>query len=200
MAGHAGHRTPEETGMTIKIAGITGSLRRASVNRMLLQAAAQALPVYADFAVWESMDRIPPFNEDWEADPAPVAVAELRQVIAHADALLIATPEYNGSFPGQLKNALDWASRPYGRSVLQGKPTAVISASPSPAGAAQAAADLRRVLSRARAAVLDVELAVPGAHAKFGPDGQLTDPELDRRLRTVAGELAQAGADRREAA
>jgi chromate reductase len=186
--------------MTIKIAGIAGSLRRASVNRTLLQAAAQALPADVDFAVWESLDRVPPFNEDWEADPAPLAVAELRQVIADADVLLIATPEYNGTIPGQLKNALDWASRPYGRSALQGKPAVVISASASPRGAAEAAADLRRVLSRAGADVLDVELAVPRAFAQFGPDGQLADPELDRQLRAVVGELAAIGDAKHEAA
>jgi NAD(P)H-dependent FMN reductase len=85
---------------TIKIVGIAGSLRRASVNRMLLDAAAQALPADVDFAVWDSLHRVPPFNEDWEADPAPVAVAELRHEIADTDVLLIATPEYNGTRAG----------------------------------------------------------------------------------------------------
>jgi chromate reductase, NAD(P)H dehydrogenase (quinone) len=179
--------------MTIKIVGIAGSLRRASVNRMLLDAAAQALPADVDFTVWDSLNRVPPFNEDWEADPAPVAVAEMRHEITDADVLLIATPEYNGTFPGQLKNALDWATRPFGRSVLPGKHVAVISASPLPTGAARAGADLRALLGRTRAIVLDVELAVGGAPGKFGPDRQVADPELGRQLRAVADELVAAG-------
>lgn len=109
--------------MTIKIAGIAGSLRRASVNRMLLPATAQVLAPDVDFAIWDSLDRVPPFNEDWEADPAPVAVDEMRQVIADADVLLIATPEYNGSIPGQLKNALDWASRPMATPTCRASPS-----------------------------------------------------------------------------
>lgn len=108
--------------MTSTIAGIAGSLRRGSVNRLLLQAAGQELPPGARLAVFELLDRAPPFNQDWEADPAPLAVAELRRLIAAAGGLLIATPEYNGSIPGQLKNALDWASRPCGSAVLLGKP------------------------------------------------------------------------------
>ena len=138
--------------MPTKITGIVGSLRRESLNRMLLQAAAGLMPPDAELVTWDELDRVPPFNEDWEADPAPLTIATLRQAIADADGLLIATPEYNGSIPGQLKNAVDWASRPYGRAVLQGKPAAVISASPLPSGAAGAAAELRKVLTRARAA------------------------------------------------
>jgi chromate reductase, NAD(P)H dehydrogenase (quinone) len=106
-------------------------------------------------------------NEDWEADPAPLAVAARRELIADADGLLIATPEYNGSIPGQLKNALDWASRPRGAAVLQGKPAAVISASTSARGAARAAADPRKVLTIAGASVITATLAVPRAFAQF---------------------------------
>jgi chromate reductase, NAD(P)H dehydrogenase (quinone) len=96
--------------MTITIVGIAGSLRRGSFNRMLLEAAVQLLPPDAELEVLDLLDRVPPFNEDWEAETAPLAVARLRGLIADADGLLIATPEYNGSIPGQLKNALDWAS------------------------------------------------------------------------------------------
>lgn len=180
--------------MTIKIAGIAGSLRSGSFSRMLLLSAARALPPDAEFTSYDLLDRVPPFNEDWEADPAPVAVAQLRQAIADADGLLIATPEYNGSVPGQLKNALDWASRPYRGSVLQDKPAAVISASPKSDGAAQAAADLRRVLAISGASVLGTEFAVPRVFAQFSPEGQLADPELDRQLRAVTDELIQAAA------
>jgi chromate reductase, NAD(P)H dehydrogenase (quinone) len=186
--------------MTITIAGIAGSLRRGSSNRMLLQAAAQILPQDAELEYFDLLDRVPPFNEDWEADPAPPAVARLRDLIAGADGLLIATPEYNGSIPGQLKNALDWASRPYGAGALQGKPTAVISASPSPRGAAGAAADLRRVLTSTGASVVGSGLAVPGVFAQFRQDGRLADPDLDRQLRTIASDLLQAAGSRRAAA
>jgi len=186
--------------MTITIAGIAGSLRRGSFNRMLLYAAAQLLPPDAELEVFDLLDRVPPFNEDWEADPAPLAVARLRALIADADGLLIATPEYNGSIPGQLKNALDWASRPYGAGALQDKPVAVISASPSPRGAAGAAADLRRILTNTGASVVGSGLAVPGAFGQFRRDGQLADPDLVRQLRTVTGDLIQAVGGSRAAA
>jgi chromate reductase len=177
---------------TIKIAGIAGSLRRGSVNRMLLRAAGQVLPPGAELEIWDYLDRVPPFNEDWEADPAPPAVAGLRELIAGADALLIATPEYNRSIPGQLKNALDWASRPRGSAVLRGKPAAVISASPRADGAAEAAADLRKVLAEAGASVADAGLAVPRAFAQFTPGGRLADPGLEAQLRAVTADLIQA--------
>ncbi len=179
--------------MPTKIAGIVGSLRRESLNRMLLQAAAGLMPPDAELVTWDELDRVPPFNEDWEADPVPLTIATLRQAIADADGLLIATPEYNGSIPGQLKNAVDWASRPYGRAVLQGKPAAVISASPLPSGAAGAAAELRKVLTRARASVADAGLVVPSASTQFGPDGQLADSGLSGQLRAVIDALIQAG-------
>lgn len=186
--------------MASTIAGIAGSLRRGSFNRMLLEAAGQELPPDVELTVFELLDRVPPFNEDWEADPAPFAVAVLRGLIADAAGLLIATPEYNGSIPGQLKNALDWASRPQGAAVLQGKPAAVVSASPGALGAAGAAADLRRVLAIAGASVIPPTLAVPRAFAQFTLEGQLADPELSRQLRTVTDELAQAADSCRQAA
>ncbi len=186
--------------MTMTIAGIAGSLRRDSVNRMLLRAAEQELPPGARLAVFGLLDRVPPFNQDWEGDPAPLAVAELRRLIAAADGLLIATPEYNASIPGQLKNALDWASRPHRSAALQGKPAAVISASPRGQGAADAAADLRKVLRAAGASVISAGLSVPRAHTQFTPGGQLADPALSRQLRTVTADLIQSAAGRHEAA
>jgi chromate reductase, NAD(P)H dehydrogenase (quinone) len=186
--------------MVTKIAGIAGSLRHGSYNRMLLDAAAQLLASDGEVTVFDLLDRVPPFSEDWEADPAPLAVAQLRQLIASADGLLIATPEYNGSMPGQLKNALDWASRPRDAAALQGKPTAVISASPGARGGAGAADDLRKVLVVAGASVMAATLAVPRAFAQFGPDGQLADPELTRQLSAVTDELAQTAESRRRAA
>jgi chromate reductase, NAD(P)H dehydrogenase (quinone) len=182
--------------MTTTIAGIAGSLRRGSVNGLLLRAAGQELPPGARLAVFELLDRVPPFNEDWEADPAPLSVAELRQLIAAADGLLITTPEYNGSIPGQLKNALDWVSRPCVSSVLLGKPAAVIGASRGDHGAAAAAAELRKVLRAAGASVIGPGLSIPRAATQFTPGGQLADPGLGRQLRAVTGELIQAAASR----
>ncbi len=186
--------------MATIIAGIAGSLRRGSFNRLLLQAAGQALPPDVKFTIWNGLDRVPPFNEDWEADPAPLVVAQLRQLIAGADGLLIATPEYNGSIPGQLKNVLDWASRPRGSAVLHGKPAAVISASPGARGAASAAADLRKILTIAGASLVGTGLAVPRVFAQFTPEGQLADPELGAQLRAVTEELTQTACGRRQAA
>jgi chromate reductase, NAD(P)H dehydrogenase (quinone) len=180
--------------MTITIAGIAGSLRRGSFNRALLLAAAYHLPPGAELAVWDGLRRVPPFSEDAEAGRAPAGVAELRRVIGDADGLLIATPEYNGSVPGQLKNALDWASRPRGAAALDGKPTAVISASPTPYGAAWAQADLRKILGIASAELTAAGLAVPRAPTQFTLAGQLADPVLRDRLAVVITELAQRAA------
>lgn len=105
--------------MTVRITGIAGSLRRESFNRKLLHAAAHEMPHGAELTVWDGLGAVPPFSEDLEAAPAPAGVTDLRQVIAEADGLLFATPEYNGSVPGQLKNAIDWASRPRRGGVLK---------------------------------------------------------------------------------
>jgi|SRR5579875_113116 chromate reductase len=186
--------------MAVTIAGIAGSLRAGSYNRALLRAAACALPPDLELTIWDGLGQVPPFSEDAEAGPVPAAVAGLRRLIGGAGGLLIATPEYNGSIPGQLKNALDWASRPRGAAVLQGKPAAVISASPSPRGAVRALADLRKVLAIAGADLTGTELAVPRAHTQFTPGGRLADPRLRGRLAQVISELAQRAAATAQAA
>lgn len=175
---------------TTTITGIAGSLRRDSFNRRLLEAAAQELPGGITLKIWDGLQRVPPFNEDVEAGPVPLAVADLRDVIAEADAVLIATPEYNGSMPGQLKNALDWASRPRGSAVLESKPVATASASPTPYGATWAQENLRRVLAVSGADVVGGELAVPQAFRQFDDTGRLADPELRGRLTELVTELA----------
>ncbi len=172
----------------VRVLGIAGSLRRASYNRGLLRAAVRLSPAQLDLTIWDRLKLLPPFDEDDEHDPA-AAVLELRAAIAASDALLVVTPEYNGSLPGQLKNALDWASRPRAESVLHGKPAAVLGASPSRSGGRSAQADTRRVLARAGARVSERELGVAHAHERFGPDGELNDDGLRRELVELLTEL-----------
>ncbi len=178
-----------------RILGISGSLRRDSYNTRLLAAAGELLPDDAELVVWAGLREIPPFDEDDEAGPAPEAVADLRAALADADAVLFATPEYNGSVPGVLKNALDWASRPHGTNPLRNLPVAVVGASPGGFGAVWAQADLRRILSRIGARVLDTELVVGNAPDRCDDDGELADQEIRNELEQLLEslvELAQA--------
>ena len=177
--------------MSVTIAAIAGSLRAGSHTRALLRAAAYDPPPGIRLAIWNGLAHVPPYSEDAEAGPAPAGVAALRALIAGAGALLIATPEYNGSIPGQLKNALDWASRPHGAAVLRGKPAATIGASPSPRGAAWALADLRKVLTIAGADLTATELAVPQVHTQLTVDGGIADPALRDRITQLVSDLAQ---------
>ena len=131
---------------------------------------------------------MPPFDEDDEDGPVPAAVRELRGAIAGADAVLIATPEYNGSVPGQLKNALDWASRPHVTNVLRNKPVAVVGASTGGFGAVWAQADLRRILTRIGARIVELELPVAHAHTAFDDAGRTTDANVAAQL----GEMIDA--------
>lgn len=138
--------------MSTRILAISGSLRRESRNSLLLRLAQEHAPSGVEVVIWDGLADIPAYNEDDEHDPGTAVIA-LRSAIAGANALLIATPEYNFGVPGALKNALDWASRPYGASVLSGRPTSVIGASPSSFAASQARGDLRRALALSGAGV-----------------------------------------------
>lgn len=131
-------------------------------------------------------------NQDTEERPA-ASVLGLRRAITDADVVLLVTPEYNGSVPGQLKNALDWASRPVHDTVLRDKPVAVIGASPSPGGTAGSQADARKILKRIGAQVLDVEVQVAHAHKQFDKAGKLTAPDLGEALCEVMTILAESG-------
>ena len=175
----------------MRVLGVSGSLRQASHNRTLLRAAAALLPPDVEFIEYERLKAIPPFDEDDEFDP-PAAVAEWRGAIADADAVLFATPEYNSSVPGQLKNAIDWASRPFADTVLRNKPVAVIGASTSMFGAVWAQAELRKALAAAGARVLDRELPVAGAAEAFDERGRLRDEDLVLELETILAELRDA--------
>lgn len=184
----------------MRILGISGSLRRGSFNTGLLRAAAEALPPGVGLELWEGLKAIPPYDQDDDVEPAPEPVAELREAIAHADAVLIATPEYNSSIPGQLKNAIDWASRPFPGNALRNKPVAVIGASTGSFGAVWAQAELRKVLGATGARVLDQELGVGGSPGRFDEKGNLLDPELRRRLAEIIGSLLREAEPVRSAA
>jgi chromate reductase, NAD(P)H dehydrogenase (quinone) len=184
----------------MRVLGISGSLRRGSYNSALLRAAAERLPAGAELVEFARLGEIPPYDADLEAErPLPVAVAELRQAIREADAVLIATPEYNHSIPGALKNALDWASRPAGESALMGKPAAAIGASTGMFGAVWAQAELRKVLGAMGGRVAEAELPVPRAQDLYA-DGRLAlGPEQSARLEELLAELVSEAAELREA-
>jgi len=174
----------------MRVLGLSGSLRRDSHNRALLHAAAAVLPAGAELVVWDRIAELPAYDEDLDAAPAPEPVQALREAIADADAILIATPEYNHSLPGALKNALDWASRPYATNALRDKPVAVVGASTGLFGAVWAQAEARKVLRAIGANVLDRELPVGQADHAFGADGALSDPDQQAALAAIAELLA----------
>jgi chromate reductase len=167
----------------MKILAISGSLRAASHNTALLRAAAAHAPEGVEIELYEGLGQLPPYNEDHDTDTPAAEVQRLRGEISDADGVLISTPEYNGTVPGQIKHLVDWASRPYGQeSALYGKPVAVIGASISDYGAMWAQDHLRKSLGVAGARVLDRELPVGKAADRFGPDGALIDPEIKDAL------------------
>jgi chromate reductase len=176
----------------MRVLGISGSLRRDSLNSALLRAAAERLPAGAELVEFDRLREVPPYDEDVELEGTPPAVEELRRAVRSADAVLIATPEYNHSIPGQLKNALDWASRPAGKSALNGKPAAVVGASTGMFGAVWAQAELRKVLGAMGGRVIEAEL--PVGHAKdllVGNHLELS-PEQSEHLDEILAELVAA--------
>jgi chromate reductase len=177
----------------MRVLGISGSLRRDSLNSALLRAAAERLPAGAELVEFDRLRELPPYDEDVEAEGAPAVVEELRDAVRNADAVLIATPEYNHSIPGQLKNALDWVSRPAGKSALNGKPAAAIGASTGMFGAVWAQAELRKVLGALGGRVVETEL--PVGHAKEllrGGHLELSPQQSERLEEILADLVAQA--------
>jgi chromate reductase, NAD(P)H dehydrogenase (quinone) len=186
----------------MRVLGVVGSLRRDSHNRRLLQAASEHMPDGTELVIFDGLKAVEPFDETDEHENGgglPGADAFI-DAIRDADAILFVTPEYNGSIPGVLKNAIDWASRPTpATSPLAGKPVAAIGASTGMFGAAWAQAELRKSLGLAGARVLDEELAVPGAHEAFHDDGRIKRGATRRRLAEIL-ELLSAQARERVAA
>lgn len=174
-----------------RILGISGSLRAGSHNTSLLRAAAKLAPPGVQIVPYESLRELPPYDADRDVEPADPAVARLREAIASADGVLIATPEYNGSTPGVLKNALDWASRPFPDNALRGKPVAVIGASTGLFGAVWAQAETRKALGAIGAEVIDTELPVGQADSAFSKDGDLIEPQQREAFAELLGALAE---------
>jgi chromate reductase, NAD(P)H dehydrogenase (quinone) len=173
----------------MRILAVSGSLRESSFNTGLLRAALEAAPDGVELELWEGLGELPLYDEDLEAD-TPESVRRLREDWAGADAILFATPEYNGSIPGGLKNAIDWASRPKLEAVLRNKTVAVVGASTGQFGALWAQQDLKRILGIAGARVAGTEIPVARAHERFDNEGRLLDSEVFAQLRLHLTTLA----------
>jgi chromate reductase len=183
----------------IKILGFAGSLRRNSYNKMLLRAAGELIPDGASLEIFD-LEGIPPFNQDLESD-LPGRVKEFKAKIRGSDALLIATPEYNYSVPGVLKNAIDWASRPYPDNSFEGKPVAVMSASIGMLGGARAQYHLRQSFVFLNMYPVNLpEVIVTFANQKFDSNGRLTDEASRKYIRQLLENLVnytkKLGADK----
>ena len=160
----------------MRVLGISGSLRRDSLNSALLRAAAERLPAGAELVEYERLREIPPYDADLEVEGTPAVVEELREAVRSADAVLVATPEYNHSIPGQLKNALDWVSRPAGESALMGKPAAAIGASTGMFGAVWAQAEARKVLGALGGRVVEPSCRSPARPTSTPTAGSSSPP------------------------
>jgi chromate reductase, NAD(P)H dehydrogenase (quinone) len=167
----------------VRVLAISGSLRNASNNTALLRALREEAPEGVEIELWDGLKAIPPYDQDDDGVPAPDPVEALRSLVREVDAVFFATPEYNSSVPGALKNALDWASRPLATNSFRNKPVAVISSSAGAFGGVWAAAELRKVLAAMGARVAEAELAVGHAHEKFDDQGRLADDDVRDGLR-----------------
>ena len=178
----------------MRVLTISGSLRAGSYNAALARAAAAAAPAGVELELYDGLASLPPFDADADGDDPPPAVRDLRDRIEDADALLVVTPEYNGSIPGVLKNAIDWASRPRADAALRGKTVAIAGASTGQYGALWAIQDLRRILGIAGARVIEGEVSVPRAHELVDASGVLSSEVIDSRLRGLLSALVEEAA------
>ena len=178
----------------MNVLAISGSLRADSHNTALLRALREEEPAGVEIQLWDGLREIPPYDADADEAPGPATVEALRTLVRDADAVLFATPEYNSSIPGALKNALDWVSRPIATNAFRNKPVAVIASSAGAFGGVWAAAELRKVLGAMGARVTEVELAVSHAAEKFNDAGELIDDDVRNGLRdaleTLIAELS----------
>lgn len=176
---------------SVNILTLVGSLRSGSLTAALAATVPSLLPGGATATTYDALAELPHYDADLDTDTPPASVVRLREALAQADALVVATPEYNGSIPGVLKNALDWASRPRGASPLDGLPVAVVSVSPSPRGAQWAREDLVKVLRVAGARPLDDSVGV-GSVGEALAGGRLVDDEVETALRSLVDALVAA--------
>lgn len=175
---------------SMNILGIVGSLRQGSYNGFAMKAAQELLPENASLEIAD-LHGIPVFNQDEEMAP-PAAVLEFKQKILAADAILFATPEYNYSVPGGLKNAIDWASRPYGQSAWRGKTAAIMGVSVGNFGTARAQYDLRKILvTLEMPAVVQPEVMIGNAAERFDDSGRLTDERSRQLIQKLLSTLVQ---------
>ncbi|HUJ56830.1 MAG TPA: NAD(P)H-dependent oxidoreductase [Gaiellaceae bacterium] len=179
----------------MRILAVSGSLRDRSFNTSLLRAAAEAAPDGVEVELWEGLGDLPIYDQDLEDGEVPESVRRLREEWAAAGAILFATPEYNGSVPGGLKNAIDWASRPQPEPALRNKPVAVVGASTGQFGALWAQQDLKRILGIAGARVVGTEIPVSRAHERIDEHGRVLDAELFEQLRLHVATLAAEAVD-----
>jgi NAD(P)H-dependent FMN reductase len=172
----------------IRVLALVGSLRAASVNRQLAELAAESAPDGVAVTVYDGLGELPFYNEDIDTEDAPAPVVALRVAAAQADAALVVTPEYNGSIPGVLKNAIDWLSRPYGNGALKDKPLAVIGAALGQYGGVWAHDETRKSFGIAGPRVVEIKLSVPGKAL----DGKhpRENAEVAAAVRDVVGKLA----------
>jgi chromate reductase len=180
----------------MRVLAIPGSLRAGSYNTALARAARELAPAGVEIELWEELGDVPPYDQDLDepGSSPPAAVARLRDRIESADALLVVTPEYNGSIPGVLKNAIDWASALHRGSSFRNKTVAVAGASTGQFGALWAQMELRKVLGIAGARVIEGELPVSSAQDRFGEDGALIDAGVAERLRAHLDALVREAA------
>jgi chromate reductase, NAD(P)H dehydrogenase (quinone) len=176
----------------MRILAISGSLRDASHNTGLLRTAAEEAPADVELVLWDGLKGIPPYDADDDVVPGPAPVEAFRDAVREADAVLFATPEYNSSVPGALKNALDWASRPLATNAFRNKPVAVIGSSAGMFGAVWAQAELRKVLGTMGARVADVEVAVGHSIDKFDENGELVDDATRELIREAVEVLVSS--------
>ena len=183
-----------------RVLALSGSLRSGSYSTAILREAARRAGDELELILYDGLKAIPPFDEDIEGDGArEPAVVHLKQAFADADAVLIATPEYNGSVSGVLKNALDWVSRPFDSNPLRGKPVAIVSSSTGSFGGVWAQNDLRRILGTIGARVIDETLTVPHSHTVMNEDGEIAHSETSAGLTSVL-EALEAELDTRQIA
>ncbi len=174
----------------VRILGFAGSLRKGSYNKMALQIATKVVPDGAELEVFD-LEGIPPFNQDLEQNP-PSKVKEFKAKIRGADAILIATPEYNYSIPGVLKNAIDWASRPYGDNAFDGKPVALMGATIGNIGTARAQYHLRQSFVFLNMfSINQPEVMIPEAQGKFDEEGNLKDEHTREKIQELLQALVE---------